>query len=262
MPYWKKVLILAAATLLGACAGGPPIDRSYTSIGQDSRVRFLVLHYTFGDFEGSLKTLTEGAVSSHYLVSDAASPKVYGLVDESRRAFHAGASSWQGTTNLNASSIGIEIVNRGFQDSPEGMKWYPFTQAQIDAVLALTKQIVARHGITPDRVVGHSDIAPQRKQDPGPLFPWKQFADAGLILWPDAQRVAAQRPVYDAALPGVEWFQRRLARFGYAVPYSGELDEETRKVIMAFQMRYRPAKFDGEPDAETAAMLDALTTPK
>jgi N-acetylmuramoyl-L-alanine amidase len=110
-------------------------------------------------------------------------------------------------------------------------------------------------------VLGHSDIAPGRKPDPGPLFPWKRLADEGLIRWPDAARVAALRPMYEQSLPDVAWFQQRLARVGYLVPMDGTLDEATRNVLVAFQMRYRPARFDGTPDAECAAMLAALTTP-
>ena len=132
---------------------------------------------------------------------------------------------------------------------------------QIDAVVALVKDIVARHKIPPDRVLGHSDIAPGRKVDPGPMFPWKRLADEGLVRWPDATKVAALRPQYEQALPDVAWFQQKLARFGYLVPLDGTLDEATRNVLVSFQMKYRPARYDGMPDAECAALLAALTTP-
>lgn len=249
--------------LLSACASGPRIDTSYRSENQDSRVLFLVLHYTVGDFESALKTLTTGGkVSSHYLVRD--DPVIsYRLVDEDRRAWHAGPSSWHGHANLNPSSIGIEIVNPGRQVAADGTVSYaPFPQAQIDAVLALSKDIVRRHQIRPERILGHSDIQPQTKQDPGPMFPWKQFADAGLIAWPDATLVAARLPGYQAALPEPAWFQQQLARHGFGVPRHGELDAMTRKVIAAFQMKYRPAKYDGEPDAETAALLEVVNLPE
>jgi N-acetylmuramoyl-L-alanine amidase len=107
-------------------------------------------------------------------------------------------------------------------------------------------------------VVGHSDIAPQRKVDPGPLFPWKRLADEGLVAWPDAQRVAEFRRAHEQQLPEPAWFQRALATLGYETPGSGLLDEATRRVIAAFQMKYRPARHDGLPDAETAALLQAL----
>ena len=246
-----------AACLLAGCAAGPPIDTSYRSVSQDSRVQFLVLHFTSEGFAPSLRMLTQGPVSSHYLVNDDP-PTIYRLVDEDRRAYHAGLSSWKGYTHINASSIGIEIVNTADRYDPN---WAPYPEPQIQAVLALVRDIVRRHDIRPERVVGHSDIAPQRKVDPGPKFPWKRLADEGLIPWPDAARVAQRRPAYEAALPDIAWFQRQLARHGFAVPEHGQLDEATRRVIAAFQMKYRPAAYDGTPDAETAALLDALVNP-
>ena len=256
----KKILLAIFITVLAGCASGPPIDTSYKSVSQDSRVQFLILHYTAGNFPVSLKTLTEEAVSSHYLVSDNP-PTIYRLVDENRRAYHAGVSAWRGNTQLNASSIGIEIVNLGFRDGANGRQWFDYPQEQMDAVIALVKKIVAKHKIKPEHVIGHSDIAPQRKTDPGPLFPWKQLADLGLIQWPDANRVQQKIPEYEAALPETEWFQQKLAKHGFEVPRHGDLDEPTRRVLSAFQMKYRPSKFDGVPDAETAAMLEVLTTP-
>lgn len=253
--FWLCVFCL----LLAGCAGGPPIDRTYTSRSQDSRAQFLIIHYTAGGFQGSLKWLTEGPVSSHYLVNDNP-PTIYGLVDENRRAYHAGVSSWKGNTQLNASSIGIEIVNLGSTRTPEGQMWFDYPEAQIEAVVALVKKIVMEHDIKPDRILAHSDIAPQRKTDPGPRFPWKRLADEGLIRWPDANLVALRRPDFESQLPDVEWFQRNLAQHGFVVPLNGELDKETRNVIIAFQMKYRPANFDGTPDAETAALLDVLTS--
>lgn len=257
---FNRLACTLVALLLSACAGGPSIDRSYTSIGQDSRVRFIVLHYTQGGFGSALRTLTQAHVSSHYLVSE--DPvKIYGLVDENRRAWHAGASSWMGHTYLNASSIGIEIVNPGYTDTPNGRVYAPYPPAQIDAVIALVKDIAKRHGVRPDRIVGHNDIAPLRKQDPGPLFPWKRLADAGLIPWPDMAIAQAKRAEFEAALPDVAWFQARLSEHGFTVAQNGELDLMTRHVISTFQMRYRPANIDGTPDAETAALLFAATAP-
>lgn len=255
--------ILLAVLLAAGCATPSlRIDTTYISANQDSRAQYLVLHYTEGNFPRSLDILTRGGkVSSHYLVNSAP-PTVYRLVDENRRAWHAGVSSWQGQTQLNAASIGIEIVHPGYRDTPEGRVWLEYPPAQIDAVLELCKQIVKAHKIRPDRVVGHSDIAPQRKIDPGPRFPWQRFADAGLIVWPDLRLVAQRRPDYERVLPDVEWFQRKLAQHGFAVPENGELDAPTINVIAAFQMKYRNTKFDGVPDAETAAILDVLTSPK
>lgn len=256
----KTLLLTLLIALLSGCAGpGLRIDRSYTAHSQSSRVRFIVLHYTAGDTPNSLKMLTEQEVSSHYLIDDSARPVVYGLVDELRQAGHAGVSSWKTYTHINNSSVGIEIVNPGYRDTPAGRLWYPFAQPQIDALIALLKEIVARHGIQPENILGHSDIAPQRKSDPGPLFPWRQLAAAGLVPWPDAGRVAERRAAYEQQLPDIAWFQARLARHGYAVPQDGQLETATRKVLAAFQMKYRQALFDGAPDAETAAILDVLT---
>jgi len=251
-------LLAAAALLLAACAG-PPVDARYRAQGQDSRVQFLILHFTGENFADALRILSTQPVSAHYLLSDETPPVVYRLVDEHRRAWHAGDSAWSGHTQLNASSIGIEIVNPGLQRLADGrLAFAPYPPAQIDALVALVRDIVTRHQIRPDRVLGHSDIAPQRKVDPGAAFPWWRLAEAGLVAWPDAGRVAALRPGHEARLPDVAWFQQGLARVGYAVPASGVLDEPTRRVIAAFQMKYRPARHDGTPDAETAALLQVL----
>ena len=250
--------------LLAGCASapaGPSIDKTYMAKSQSSRVKYVILHYTVGSFPSSLKTLTEQVVSSHYLVSDEPKPVIYSLVDETRQANHAGVSFWKNYTLLNGSSIGIEIVNHGFTQTPGGRIWQPFPQAQIDELIVLVKDIVARHKIPPENILGHSDIAPQRKQDPGPMFPWYQLAQAGLVVWPDGARVMAARATFEQQLPDVAWFQKKLALHGYSVPQTAELDEATRNVVSAFQMKYRPAFIDGNLDAETAALLEVLTTP-
>jgi N-acetylmuramoyl-L-alanine amidase len=253
-----RVLCLALLLcLLAGCTGGLRIDNRYTAIGQNSRVQYIVLHYTSTNLSNSLRLLTEEEVSSHYLIGDTP-PTIYRLVDENRRAWHAGESQWQGRTWLNASTIGIELVNRGYSDGPNGRQWQPFAPAQIDALIVLLKDIMQRHQLAPGTILGHSDVAPQRKVDPGPLFPWKRLADAGLLPWPDAQAVAQQQALFSQSLPTVAWFQQQLQLQGYLVPEHGELDEATRNVLAAFQMKYRPARYDGEPDAETAALLLVL----
>jgi N-acetylmuramoyl-L-alanine amidase len=252
---------LMIALLAGCAAPGPRIDTSLSARSQSSRVKFVIIHYTVSDLPRSIKTLTEQVVSSHYLLTDQAEPIIYNLVDETRQANHAGVSNWKNYTLLNGSSIGIEIVNPGFTEGPNGRIWYPFPQAQIDQLILLLKQIVAKHHIAPENILGHADIAPGRKQDPGPMFPWFQLAQAGLITWPDGARVTAARAQFDVQLPDVAWFQTKLALHGYATPQTGELDAQTRSVLTTFQMKYRPAIIDGTPDAETAALLDVLTTP-
>ena len=251
--------------LLAGCATVPPseprIDRSLTSRGQSDRVKYIIIHYTVSDLPRSIKILTQQDVSAHYLLTDTEQPFFYALVDESRQSNHAGISSWKIYNQLNSASIGIEIVNPGFTESPQGRVWYPFKQAQIDQLILLLKDIVKRHGIKPENILGHNDIAPQRKQDPGPMFPWKQLADAGLITWPEPSRVAARLPGYQQQLPDVLWFQLKLAQHGYAVPQTGQFDQATRNVLTVFQSKYRQSLFDGVPDAETAAILDVLTSP-
>ena len=260
----NTLLATATALLLGACATTQMnINTQHKSAIQASRVQFLILHYTVADFEDSLDILTgtKRGVSVHYLVRDEP-VQVYRLVDESRLARHAGESYWNGMSTLNASSIGIEIVNPGYVDTPDGRVYAPYPQSQIDSVIRLAKDIVARHGIAPGHVLGHADIAPGRKQDPGPQFPWKQLADAGLIAWPDAEQVAARLAFHQSApLPDIAWFQQRLAAVGYRTPQTGVLDQATRNVISTFQMKYRPADIHGEPDAETAAYLDVASSP-
>jgi len=259
----RSLWVAAALLGLAGCGSLPPalqIDSTtYRSRGQDSRALFLIIHYTDGGLAESARILTQGPVSAHYLLSDETPPRIFRLVDEDRRAWHAGDSSWQGHAMLNASSIGIEIVNPGPLRQADGsLVFAPFPPAQIDALVVLIKDIVARHQIKPERILGHSDIAPQRKTDPGATFPWQRLAAEGLIPWPDAAQVAQARLVFEAQLPDIGWFQAALARHGFKVPSSGQLDEATRRVIAAFQMKYRPARYDGQPDAETAALLQAL----
>ena len=253
----KALCIALFLILLGGCAGGPRIDTSHTAVGQNSRVQYVVLHYTSTDMARSLALLTQSEVSSHYLIGDAPAT-IYRLVDEDRRAWHAGVSEWQGRTWLNASTIGIELVNQGYYQGPSGRYWQPFAPQQIEALIVLLKDIVRRHQLPLGAIVGHSDIAPQRKVDPGPLFPWKRLADEGLIPWPDEVAVSRQQALFAASLPSVQWFQEQLAQQGYTLPQHGELDEATRNVIAAFQMKYRPTNYGGQPDAETAARLLVL----
>ena len=141
----KTLISVLALALLAGCATGPRYDTTYNSVGQASRVRFLVLHYTVADKPASIKILTEQQVSAHYLLTDDPEPVIYRLVDETRSAYHAGNSSWKNYTQLNNSSIGIEIVNAGWKDTPNGRVFAPFPQTQVDALVGLVKDIVQRH---------------------------------------------------------------------------------------------------------------------
>jgi N-acetylmuramoyl-L-alanine amidase len=239
-------------------------DTSIHSKRIDSRVRFLVMHYTQGDEARSLAVLTGDDVSVHYVVPEAprvenGEPVVYQLVPESERAWHAGASEWQGTTELNAASIGIENVNVGPIDTPQGRTWQPYPPAQVDAIVKLAKDIVTRYNIPPTRVVAHSDIAPQRKTDPGPAFPWKTLYDAGIGAWPDAPAVALRLAGRDPKAPeDVAALEEKLQRYGYDTATDGVFDDRARRVIAAFQMHFRPSDYAGNPDAETDAIAAAL----
>jgi len=269
----KNLLLPIAAALLAACSNlplgmqGAKLDH-FPSANEDSRVLFLVLHYTEEDWATSLRLLDVskanggGTVSAHYLVREEPA-RVYQLVDENRRAWQAGVSYWAGSQNLNSASIGIEIVNLGDKNLATGVgngQYAPYPPAQIDAVVALVKDIATRHHIKPGNIVGHLDIAPDRRRDPGPAFPWHRLYEAGVIGWPDAAQVTAKTAEFTVTPPTLDWAQKKLAQYGYLVPVTGLLDKHTRNVISAFQMKYRPTKYDGELDAETAALIDVATT--
>jgi N-acetylmuramoyl-L-alanine amidase len=182
------------------------------------------------------------AVSAHYLIDEDGA--LVALVPEERRAWHAGVSSWAGREHLNDCSIGIELVNPGHE-----WGYRAFTEAQYEACIALCRAILGRWPIPPRRVLAHSDVAPARKQDPGELFEWARLADHGIGLWPQPRR-GDPRPV--------DRMQKELARFGYGVAPSGQLDQATRLVVGAFQRHFRPARVDGRPDRATLARLDGL----
>lgn len=253
-----RVFIVAFLALLTACGTGGPgrlkIDRSVQAKSQNSRIQFIVLHYTSSGNEASLKTLSEHNVSSHYLITDEARPRLYQLVDEGRRAWHAGLSEWYGRTFINSSSIGIEIVNSGLKANG----WAAYNPAQIRLLITLVEDIGRRHGIKAINIVGHSDIAPQRKIDPGPRFPWRELAAAGIGRWYDESIAAKYQAEFAQSLPDIAWIQEALSLAGYTVPQSGVLDPATINVIAAFQMHYRPSLHDGLPDPETLAILKAL----
>jgi N-acetylmuramoyl-L-alanine amidase len=205
----------------------------------------LILHYTgMPSAEAALARLCDpaAAVSAHYLVDEDGS--VVALVPEHRRAWHAGRSAWQGQERLNDTSIGIELVNPGHE-----WGYRPFTEAQYAACIELCQAILARWPIPACRVLAHSDVAPDRKRDPGELFDWPRLAAAGIGLWPAPG---------DGRPRSIATLQRQLREVGYPAPQHGRLDAATRCVIKAFQRHYRPACVDGVADRETRAQLDGL----
>ena len=141
-------------------------------------------------------------------------------------------------------------------------QYEPFTQTQIDVLIPLVKDIVKRHAILPERILGHGEVSPSYKEDPGPTFPWKLFSDIGITPpLPNAERVAAQKAIFEVAPPDATWVQKALAQHGYAIETTGQFDKQTQRVLMNFQMRYRPSNYLGEIDAETAALIWVLVNP-
>ncbi len=265
--FQKMIALIALALLLAGCGTTPgtrgayQINDSMTATGQNSRIDMIVLHYTAGSSTTALAVLTNKDVSAHYVVTDDSPPLVYRLVNENMSAWHAGESSWYGRTYINPRSIGIEIVHPGWERNGNGGMGMPYPPAQMDVVIALTRDIARRYGVAPENIIGHSDVAPLRKQDPGPAFPWRQLAQAGLGRWYDETAVLKYQAAFTKkGVPDAKWFQTQLKRVGYAVPETGRLDPNTKNVISAFQMHYRPEQVSGLPDAQTAARLQALPT--
>ncbi|MBL8706907.1 MAG: N-acetylmuramoyl-L-alanine amidase [Rhodospirillales bacterium] len=226
-----------------------PIERPSPNHGErrpGKPIDMLVLHYTgMKSAAAALARLCDpGAqVSAHYLIDEHG--LVYRLVPEERRAWHAGVGQWAGETDVNSRSIGIELANPGHEHG-----YRDFPPAQIDALAALARIILARHPIPAHRVLGHSDVAPARKTDPGERFPWARLATQGIGLWPAGGTAAAPAAPVDIAR-----LQRDLAAFGYALEPTGAADAPTQTVVAAFQRHFRPARVDGVPDPETAAVL-------
>lgn len=214
----------------------------------------IVLHYTgMQTGQAALDRLRDPAaeVSAHYLVEE--DGRVFSLVAEARRAWHAGASFWKGRRKLNDVSVGIEIVNPGHD-----FGYRPFPEAQVEAVIELVTDIRGRWIIEDSQIVGHSDVAPDRKQDPGELFPWKRLAEAGHGYWTEIS-AAPGAPLGEGETgPGVFALQAGLTRLGFDCAPSGEYERRTTAIVRAFQRHWRPGKVDGIADGETRARLIAL----
>ncbi len=213
----------------------------------------LILHYT-GMRSGAeaIARLCDPAaeVSSHYVIEE--DGRIFRLVEEHRRAAHAGISAWRGREMLNDSSIGIEIVNPGHE---WGYRRFP--SVQVEAVRRLCQAIMARHPIPPARVLGHSDVAPDRKQDPGELFPWQALAQDGIGIWPHGVADLGEAlPVEDAA--GLLAVRRELRAVGYATAAEGAMDDALAIVLRAFQRHWRPEAVNGRADQGTLARLRAV----
>ncbi|WCS27299.1 N-acetylmuramoyl-L-alanine amidase [Methylobacterium sp. NMS14P] len=215
----------------------------------------LILHYTGMDSgAAALARLRDplSEVSAHYLVFEDGG--IVQMVPEARRAWHAGAGAWKGETDVNSRSIGIEIVNPGHAG---GLPPYP--EAQVEAVIALARDILGRWPIPPERVLAHSDVAPERKEDPGEIFPWDRLAAAGVGHRVPPARLQDGRFLArgDAGQP-VEALQAMFALYGYDLPVTGMFDARTQAVVTAFQRHFRPARVDGVADASTITTLRDL----
>jgi len=264
--------------LLLSCSSLPMIR--VESSNQNSRIDYIVIHATSENFAESLRLLTTrtaNSVSSHYLVPEINDPtypgrslRVYSLVPEQRRAWHAGVSFWAGEVGLNDRSIGIEIVNE-FKCSGTEMPaeeidldkvecyFPPYSEAQIELLIDLLQELLERYpGIDPIDVVAHSDVAVLRKSDPGPLFPWRRLHEEGIGAWPDVDLTEAYLRQYQLAMPPLKLLQSALSLLGYQIEVTGEEDRQTRFAVRAFQLRFRPSNYSGHADAETAALIWAL----
>jgi N-acetyl-anhydromuramyl-L-alanine amidase AmpD len=253
------------------------------SENQDTRVRIVVIHHTTGDFQDSFHVLTKETsrpVSSHYLIPEPGDPsyanedlKLYTLVKEEGRAWHAGVSYWAGKTALNDMSIGIELVNQTYcleskEVIPPGhadqkaarLCFYPdFADTQLEILIDLLEGILERHGeVKPTHIVGHSDIAPQRKIDPGPRFPWQRLYRLGYGAWYDDDTVFKYWEQFRKEIPPVLTLQTALHDYGYGLELSSEHDEQSQNVVRAFQMHFLPWQVSGEFTDETVAVLYAL----
>lgn len=214
------------------------VSPNYNDRPAHAPIDMLVLHYTgMESCEVALDRLcdADAAVSAHYLIDE--DGQVTRLVDEDKRAWHAGVAWWRGALDVNGRSIGIELVNPGHE-----FGYRAFPEAQMQTLIALSKSILGRHPIPPRNVVGHADIAPRRKQDPGELFDWKRLAEAGVGLWVDGTPPRDADESQTCAL---------LAAFGYEVA-------DPPAAIKAFQRHFRPACIDGVADGETVGLLKAL----
>lgn len=230
----------------------------FKSSREGAKVNLLVLHYTGTRTSEEALEILSGRmgkeVSAHYTVDEDGS--VYQHVGEAEKAWHAGISHWRGVDNVNATSVGIEIVNPGHE-----FGYRAFPKSQMLAVAELSRAIIARHGIAARNVIGHSDVAPSRKEDPGELFDWPWLAQCGVGLWPKF----GQRSISNINLllegdcnARVASMQRRLAEYGYGVPQSGVFCLKTKDAVIAFQRHWRPQDFSGQWDTDVDARVDEL----
>lgn len=281
MQMFRNTACLAGLLGLSACETvNTGTSTKLPSVNYNSRVSIIVIHHTSANFASSVNILTKDSsnpVSSHYLVPDPSDEsytkdelEVYELVPETERAWHAGRSYWAGKSALNDHSVGIEVVNQTYCKNPEnlpaGIKppkrlcFYPdFPETQMSILIDLLREIQERHPrVGPTHIIGHSDIAPSRKIDPGPRFPWERLYQLGIGAWFDDATVTKYwRQFTTEPMPLIN-VQKALGAYGYKIEPTGILDEQTRAVIRAFQLHFRPSEITGEPSLETTAIIFAM----
>ena len=244
---------------------------TYQATGKSQRIKTIVLHYTVSDNERSIELLTKGNVSSHYLILANDDNKIYNLVPENERAWHAGDGGFAGRTILNDTSIGIEIVNAGIQPQYRGalknsdLEYRPyehyvaFDELQIKKVAQLVQDLTLKYNISPKNIIGHSDLAPSRKIDPGAKFPWQRlYLDYGIGAWydeADKRQFMNQDEFETTTIPEIK---QEFREYGYRINNTDEWDKSSRDVIYAFQLHFRPQQPTGKMDLETYAILKAL----
>ncbi|CAM3629904.1 N-acetylmuramoyl-L-alanine amidase [Litorimonas haliclonae] len=239
------------------------IDRTDQSPNFNERslpISQLVLHYTGMETgQAALERLcdADAKVSAHYIVFE--DGRISQLVEEEKRAWHAGVGNWRGISDINSSSIGIEIVNGG-HNFPNADDLPPYPDEQINAVIALSKTILERHEIQAWNVIGHSDLAPERKEDPGEHFPWSSLAAAGIGLWAEFEAHPDTRILFEPGDRdrGVSIIQQGLAQIGYDIAVTGQFDERTKFVMTAFQRHWRPSNIPGVIDMDCLQRVGAL----
>ncbi|WP_298065573.1 N-acetylmuramoyl-L-alanine amidase [uncultured Cetobacterium sp.] len=269
----KKIVFLFLTLVLSSCTSLKYSVNSskYKSKSYNERVRFVILHYTALNDERSITALTKNNVSSHYLVTQERYDSVYSLVPDTQRAWHAGTSSFDGYKNLNDNSIGIEISNLGYSSASkqktanlkEGIidttMFYPYNDAQVFKIGMLLKELTAKYKINPKYILGHSDIAPTRKFDPGPKFPWKHLYDHYAVgAWFEKKDFNAfySQNLFNSY--STKDLKDELRKYGYDINSTDNWDLQSKKVVSAFQMHFRPRKVDGVFDLETFAIIKAL----
>ena len=240
---------------------------TYVSLGRNERIQFVVVHYTATNNEYSIKELISNRVSAHFLVLDEDDNMIYNLVPLDQRAWHAGASSFRGRTNLNDTSIGIEIVSDGIaRDRRNDPNRYPpydayleYKPTQIEKVAQIIKYVAARYNIPAKNIVAHSDIAPSRKKDPGAKFPWKELYekyDIGAWYNESDKQAFMNEEKFNAT--SISDIKEELRKYGYEINRTNEWDRDSRDVVYAFQLHFNPKNATGNMDLETFAILKAL----